>query len=304
MRDRSGSYESIKQVLSVSPSGVRFSYSASHPDRISKLLYRLDIASDARSARTYDPTFDPRDPNEMRPGSTNLGISRDLLEQLKANGSTDASIHAIHDNQVLAGRFAVERDDICIPIVLDDREAELPAIQLRGDFGRLSGRFWFLDQTDAPLALMYHIDEAVTPAFAERQELRVTSVTTPDVLRQIPEQLIANGQVDVHDIYFDFDKAELRPESKLVLDVIADTLKAQPTWHIVISGHTDNVGSKSYNDDLSIRRAAAVEQELVRQYGIGSKRLTIAGYGASHPIADNATVEGRVLNRRVEFTRR
>ena len=70
-----------------------------------------------------------------------------------------------------------------------------------------------------------------------------------------------------------------------------------------IDGHTDGIGSDAANLDLSRRRAAAVKTALVKRYGIAADRLSTGGFGESQPKADNATPEGRALNRRVELTR-
>jgi outer membrane protein OmpA-like peptidoglycan-associated protein len=104
----------------------------------------------------------------------------------------------------------------------------------------------------------------------------------------------------LRNVYFDYDKATLRPESKTELDRLVSLLKALPDLKIEISGHTDNIGSPTYNKKLSESRAMAVVQYLVSA-GIDSKRLTYIGYGFEQPIATNETDAGRQLNRRTEF---
>ncbi len=104
----------------------------------------------------------------------------------------------------------------------------------------------------------------------------------------------------LRNVYFDFDKSTLRPESKAELDRLVSLLNALPDLKIELSGHTDIKGSASYNKKLSEDRAMAVVQYLVGA-GIDSKRLTYMGYGFDQPIATNETDEGRQLNRRTEF---
>ena len=77
-------------------------------------------------------------------------------------------------------------------------------------------------------------------------------------------------------------------------------MKENPTYHLAISGHTDDVGNDEYNQTLSDKRAAAVRRYLINQ-GIDENRMTSHGYGETRPIADNKTKQGRALNRRVEF---
>jgi outer membrane protein OmpA-like peptidoglycan-associated protein len=115
-------------------------------------------------------------------------------------------------------------------------------------------------------------------------------------------QLVAEWMViTLHGIYFDFDKATIKPESRPALEEAAQILKDNPTIKVEIQGHTDSKGSDAYNLKLSTKRAQAVVNYLVQNLGIDVSRLTARGYGESHPVADNETEEGRSLNRRVEF---
>ena len=108
------------------------------------------------------------------------------------------------------------------------------------------------------------------------------------------------GSVNVHDIYFEFDKAYLRPESKTTLDNIAGQLKKNPRIKLEIRGHTDNIGEIAYNQKLSEKRADAVMEYFIKS-GISPERLRSAGFGSSKPVASNGTEEGRSKNRRTEF---
>lgn len=73
-----------------------------------------------------------------------------------------------------------------------------------------------------------------------------------------------------------------------------------PQTRTTVEGHTDSVGPDAYNQRLSERRAQAVRDVLVHQYGVSADRVDSVGYGESRPVADNATAEGRAINRRVE----
>jgi len=108
------------------------------------------------------------------------------------------------------------------------------------------------------------------------------------------------ASIVLRNIFFDFNKATLRPESKTELDGLIQLMKDNPTLKIEISGHTDNIGSAEYNKKLSEQRAKAVVDYLIAA-GISSDRLTYVGYGFEKPIAPNTTEEGRQLNRRTEF---
>lgn len=106
--------------------------------------------------------------------------------------------------------------------------------------------------------------------------------------------------IKLNNIYFDFDRYELKPESFSELDRIFKFLTDNLEVRIEISAHTDSKGSDEYNLNLSQKRAESVVNYLVSK-GIVSSRLIAKGYGESMPVADNETEEGRSLNRRVEM---
>ena len=104
----------------------------------------------------------------------------------------------------------------------------------------------------------------------------------------------------LENIFFDFDKSVLLPQSYVELHNLINLLNSKPNMKIELSGHTDNKGKDKYNMQLSLDRAQAVYDYLILA-GIDKKRLKYKGYGATQPIADNKTDEGRAKNRRVEF---
>jgi len=102
-------------------------------------------------------------------------------------------------------------------------------------------------------------------------------------------------------ILFDTNSTALNPGARDRLNQIADILNRYPRTRVSVQGHTDSVGSESYNLRLSEERAHSVADYLVSQ-GIEPSRITTIGYGESRPIATNATPEGRLQNRRVELS--
>jgi outer membrane protein OmpA-like peptidoglycan-associated protein len=106
--------------------------------------------------------------------------------------------------------------------------------------------------------------------------------------------------IRLNNIFFDFNKSDLLPESYNELDKLISILNENPGFVIEISGHTDNAGSESYNYALSKKRAEGVVKYL-KEKGVKNS-LTPIGYGMSKPIAGNDSEEGRKTNRRVEFT--
>ncbi len=92
----------------------------------------------------------------------------------------------------------------------------------------------------------------------------------------------------------------IKPQAFDPLDQIADVLKTHPQITVKVQGHTDSIGTKAYNDALSLRRAQAVKAYLTDK-GIHGDRLILEGFGHSKPAVSNTTAKGRSLNRRVEL---
>lgn len=102
------------------------------------------------------------------------------------------------------------------------------------------------------------------------------------------------------DAFFDFDKSVIKPAGKEKLDDLIAKIKDINLEVIIAVGHTDSVGSDSYNQKLSVRRSEAVKAYLVSK-GIEKNRVYTEGKGEKQPVADNKTAEGRAKNRRVEI---
>lgn len=129
---------------------------------------------------------------------------------------------------------------------------------------------------------------------ALRQQLDGTGVSVTrrgdDIILNMP------GQVT-----FDFDSAALRSEFFEVLNSVALVLEEFNQTVLVVDGHTDAIGSRSYNLRLSEQRADTVGRYLTGR-GVSPVRIATYGYGPDHPVASNETAEGRAMNRRVELT--
>ena len=99
---------------------------------------------------------------------------------------------------------------------------------------------------------------------------------------------------------FEFNKSNLTAEGRSKIHEASDILKQYPNLRVSVDGYTDSIGSDSYNQRLSERRAKTVADALVAD-GISASRLDIRGFGKTNPIADNKTAAGRAENRRVEI---
>lgn len=158
-----------------------------------------------------------------------------------------------------------------------------------------------------------NVPNAVFPR-SDALYLAVSSVTpeTPALIGPVKiaaggadlyDRLSADGRVATQGILFAVDSDRIRPESTPTLDEIGRMLEDHSDLRISIEGHTDSDGDDAYNLELSERRAAAVKQFLIDEYGIDAGRLETTGLGETVPAADNATPEGKQQNRRVELVR-
>jgi outer membrane protein OmpA-like peptidoglycan-associated protein len=102
-------------------------------------------------------------------------------------------------------------------------------------------------------------------------------------------------------VLFDFGSAELRPQAEAALAGVLKLFRQQPRAQAEVAGHTDSIGSATFNQSLSQQRAAAVVDWLVA-HGVPRDHLHPVGYGATRPVAGNATDDDRRRNRRVELT--
>ena len=102
------------------------------------------------------------------------------------------------------------------------------------------------------------------------------------------------------DAFFDFNKADLKPEAKAKLDDLVSKTKEINLEVIIAVGHTDSIGGDAYNDKLSVKRAESIKTYLTSK-GVEANRVYTEGKGKKQPVADNKTAEGRAKNRRVEI---
>ncbi|GFE83584.1 hypothetical protein GCM10011487_55840 [Steroidobacter agaridevorans] len=228
-----------------------------------------------------------------------------------------------------------------ISVVINGVATSLPVIRARGEFAAEPAEFLFLDDDANPLTLKFRVGidseppmdepmkelcrtmQAAAPEMSralcgretasDRETLEVVKIahrceapvaptgTAPAAGPPLEQQLATTGKAVVYDIHFSFNSDRIREESTPRLAEIAEVLRKQADWKLVVNGHTDSIGGDRYNLDLSRRRAAAVKHALVKSHGIDAARLTTEGFGASQPRDTNETLAGRARNRRVEL---
>lgn len=132
------------------------------------------------------------------------------------------------------------------------------------------------------------IERIITPEY-RRLGMRVEQLPDGSLRLRLPSEVM-----------FAYDSATINPGFAPTLRKVADLMNRYPRTQARIIGHTDDVGSDSYNLDLSLRRAESVAAFLSAQ-GVNNRRLLTDGRGKQEPIASNATPEGRQMNRRVDI---
>jgi outer membrane protein OmpA-like peptidoglycan-associated protein len=124
----------------------------------------------------------------------------------------------------------------------------------------------------------------------------------PDEVPEPKVEIVKEKPTILKGVNFEFNSAQLTQNAMTILDLVYDTMEDFPDMVVEVSGHTDAVGSASYNYQLSLKRAQSVKNYLVSR-GISSNRIVARGYGEERPIAPNNTEEGRAKNRRIEIVR-
>ncbi len=129
----------------------------------------------------------------------------------------------------------------------------------------------------------------------------ISNIRITDAAPDMRSKLITEGKLVSYGIYFDVNKDIVKPESYGTIKEISSVLSDNPNIKIKIIGHTDSDGDDKSNLDLSKRRAKAVKEVLIKDFGIDASRIETDGKGESQPLAKNDNVVNKALNRRVEF---
>jgi outer membrane protein OmpA-like peptidoglycan-associated protein len=278
---------------------------------------------DYRATDSYMTVNSTRLPRLMH-DLTRFRMSDKCFREIKSTGHTSLTyvdIWNVFNGVKLthqAGTLSrVEPGDVKYPLIVNDQRVELPAIHLRGTMmvpdkdprpegqrpKTSAGELFVLDDPADPLVLNWRLKDPLYHDGNFRVEVVKINFPVAKPENVLEKQLTQAKRAVTYGIYFDFNKDTLKPESAPVLKEIADAMTHNPDWKLTVEGHTDNIGGDPYNLDLSKRRAAAVKQALVGEYNIAGDRLLTNGFGASHPVAPNDTLEGRARNRRVELVR-
>ena len=332
----SGDYESRKQLLAHEDGGWRIAYSTSLPDASGKprqltserWLHDEDLAT----ARLYRSHFES-DVIEDYPGTTALGASRVIIEELRGAGRSRFAV--VGDERQLAKALEglpadpggvsalvgalmsgppptfrgelVLRKRGTLKVLIGSQPVALPVLVASGTFTAKNGQAMdvelsLLDDPANPLALFWRLGQAT---------LRVVRIELPappasrdadaaEATSELEKALAQDKRVVLPGLYFDFGSAVLRPESEPALAEIVAAVR-EGVGALRLEGHTDNIGAGPANHALSLARAQSVKAALVARDPRLAARLQVEGYGATQPRAPNDTLIGRATNRRVEL---
>ena len=303
-----GDYEMVVSISSVAADGITHTAWFEGVDSAGVQrkggVSRVVSAADLKTAPVQIFGFHLDDPPRAS-GTTALGPSLGITRELVQKGTAAYSFRQWVGRDTISGTLRrTPNSPVKFPVLLNGKRVELDAFLATGQMALGSAKRPFetaiLDHPRYPISLRI----AYGPRNGEFP-------FKPDFLREVVRidfpgpQPIADGlnrecRVELRGIYFDFNQATLQPESARALKEIANALTTARR-RVTIEGHTDNIGTDRYNDDLSARRAAAVKTALVRDYGIDEAWLSTAGHGERRPIESNDSLFGRARNRRVEL---
>ena len=209
-------------------------------------------------------------------------------------------------SQLVHGTLQRVGGDTAETLIVDGRPVRVPILHAHADFldlldnYHMQGDMWFVDDSAAAWVTRVEMTRQDQRTF----HMALGTVTTPAPGAAIERALTDSCRAPVYGFYFAFNSAQLDAASAPTFQAVGELLRRHPDWTLAIEGHTDSVGDPAANLRLSERRAAAVRQQLVAQYGVAPARLSAAGRGMSGYVAPNNTLAGRARNRRVDLVRR
>lgn len=305
-----GDYEMVVTISNVTADAVTHTAVMEGTDangvRRRLAIPRIVTTADLEGSRVQVLGFHSSDPPNVN-GTTSLGPSKGVIQSLVQSGESAYSFLNFVDQGMVSGTLR-RGAPVRFPVLLNGKRVDVEAILATGHMrlGGISRPFEtvILDHDRFPLSLRvaYGPRGGAFPFEPEFQR----EIVRIDLPQEAPALSAASAlektcRIEVPGIYFDFNRATLMPESRRGLDEVAAVLRQLDVRAFVIEGHTDNIGSDRYNEELSARRAEAVRSALVRDYGIDGSRLSTAGYGERRPVESNDALSGRARNRRVEL---
>jgi outer membrane protein OmpA-like peptidoglycan-associated protein len=303
-----GDYEMVVSISGVGADGITHTafFEGVDAARVERRgsVERVVSAADLKTAAVQIFGFHLADPPRAN-GTTALGPSLGVTRELAQKGTAAYSFRQWIGRDTISGTLRrTANSPIKFPVLLNGKRVELDAIVATGQMALGTAKRPFemaiLDHPRYPISLRiaYGPRDGGFPFKPDfmREVVRIDFPGPP----LIADALDKECRVELKGVYFDFNQATLQPQSGPALKEIADALR-KTRRRVTIEGHTDNIGSDRYNDDLSSRRATTVKDALIRDHGIAEATLSTAGFGERRPVESNDSLSGRARNRRVEL---
>ncbi|MFA5371567.1 MAG: OmpA family protein [Sideroxydans sp.] len=256
----------------------------------------LMAAHDSYNSASANPGITTLAPLELKEAGDTLARA-DLAASKGEDVSTIDHLAYLTEQKVAIARETASRKNA---------EAAVSSAQANRNEVRLEARTAEANAANQQVAVMKDIAnrqaEELAAADANAASDQALIMQQQDQLKTLNAKQTERGLViTLGDVLFATNKAELKLGGMNSVQKLADFLKYDLHQRVLIEGYTDSMGSESYNQQLSERRAEKVRDALVNQMGISSDRVSTRGYGEQYPIASNANATGRQLNRRVEI---
>jgi outer membrane protein OmpA-like peptidoglycan-associated protein len=246
----------------------------------------LESAHDAVRAAEADPNVAKYAALDLAEARTQLAIADDAALHRKDKDIGQPAYLAAQDARLARMHATAKADDARVAAGQAERDQIMLSARTREVQNAKAATSAALDQRD---------QAAQDAAMAQQETARLQAEVDQLKATPTPRGLV----LTLGDVLFDTGRAELNPGAGRKLDQLAQFLNEHKDRRVQIDGFTDSVGTDSYNEDLSRRRADAVKSALLLR-GVDSARIGTVGYGKAYPVANNNDSGGRQLNRRVE----
>jgi outer membrane protein OmpA-like peptidoglycan-associated protein len=246
----------------------------------------LETARTAVQSAEADPNVNRYAPLDLEAAKKQLEMAETAYQQRKDAEVGQPAYMATQEARLAQAHAAAKADDARVAAGQTERDQIMLAARTR-------------QAENAQLAAANAKQEADN-AIAQRDQANQQAARIQAELDQMKAKPTPRGMVlTLGDVLFDTGRSELKPGAARTLDQLSQFLMDNPERRVQIDGFTDSVGSDSYNEELSQRRADAVKAALMMR-GIDPARIGTEGYGKAYPVASNNDSSGRQLNRRVE----
>jgi outer membrane protein OmpA-like peptidoglycan-associated protein len=246
----------------------------------------LENARAAVQTAEADPNVQRYSALDLEAAKKDLAIAEDANLHHKDAEVNQPAYLALQNARLAQAHAAAKADDARVASGQAERDQIMLAARTR-------------EANNAKLAAA-NANQAKDAALSERDAANQEAARAQAELEQLKATPTPRGSVmTLGDVLFDTGRAELKPGAARKLDQLVQFLMEHPERRVQIDGFTDSVGSDSYNEELSQRRADSVKAALLSR-GVDASRISTEGYGKAYPVANNSDSGGRQLNRRVE----